>query len=121
MSFRAFRPLVVLGVCWLLTAHPACAEPVTTEASSPAGSAGSWVQVDPQTGQRVPSQGRTVAVPPNAAFSSSHAGLVEVPAPAGGMMIDLQGRFRSAATATVDANGHARVDCIPPGAATPRE
>ena len=116
MSFRAFRPLVVLGACCLLTPHPASAEP-----SAPAGRAGSWVQVDPQTGQRVPSQGRTVAIPPSAAFSSSHSGLVEVPAPAGGMMIDLQGRFRSAAIATVDADGHARVNCIPPGTAAPRE
>jgi hypothetical protein len=33
------------------------------------------------------------------------------------MMIDLQGRFRSAATATVAADGKPVVDCIQPGTA----
>ena len=120
MSFRAFRPLLVLAAC-LLMPHPTSAEPTSVGASAPAGNAGSWVQVDPQTGQRVPPQGRTVAIPANPAFSSSHSGLVEVPAPAGGMMIDLQGRFRSAVTATVDGDGRTRVDCLPPDTVAPRE
>ena len=52
-----------------------------------------------------------------AEFSTSHQGLVEKPAPGGGMMIDLQGRFRSAATATAGADGTPVVDCIQPGTA----
>jgi hypothetical protein len=36
------------------------------------------------------------------------------------MMIDLHGRFRSAATATVGADGQADVECLPPGTAGQR-
>lgn len=80
-------------------------------------SAGQWVHIDPKTGARVVPPAAVAVPAPHPAFSTSHEGLVEQPAPGGGVMVDLQGRFRSAATATVGADGHAAVDCVPPGTA----
>lgn len=111
------RVVVAAGAWVLINPIAAFAEPAgRASAPSVAGRAGNWVQVDPQTGQRVPAPARNVALPPNPAFSSAHSGLVEEPSTGGGMMIDLQGRFRSAATATVGADGKAHVECVPPSA-----
>ena len=81
-----------------------------------AGRAGQRIQIDPQTGARVRPSAPTAAIPPNPAFSTSHQGLVEQAAPGGGVMVDLQGRFRSAATATTGPDGKPVVDCLAPGA-----
>jgi len=120
--------LIAIGVCVLIDPAIGLAEPSTSAVTSAspeaaaAGRAGNWVHVDPQTGRRVPPPpaGRAM-VPPVPAFSTSHQGLVEKSAPGGGVMIDLQGRFRSAATATVGADGEAHVECVPPGAAAGKE
>jgi hypothetical protein len=50
----------------------------------------------------------------NEVINTSSEGLVEKasPAPGGGTMVDLQGRFQSAATATVDKNGKVVVPCL---------
>jgi hypothetical protein len=68
------------------------------------------VYLDPQTG-------RLLSEPPPGApamalsaeelnmLSTSDAGLVETPIPDGGFMVDLQGRFRHAAVATVADDG----------------
>lgn len=99
----------------------ACAVPSSVLADPPtepaAPAAGSWINVDPQTGKRipVPSSGEGVQLPADPAFSTSHSGLVEQPAPGGGIMVDLQGRFRSAATASVGPDGTVHLDCVEPG------
>jgi hypothetical protein len=119
---------IALGVCALTSPSIGSAEPSTDAATSPAaetaavGSSGSWAHVDPQTGKLIPAPptGRAM-VPVVPAFSTSHQGLVEQVAPGGGVMIDLQGRFRSAATATVGADGAAHVDCVPPGTTDRKE
>jgi hypothetical protein len=50
----------------------------------------------------------------NQAINTSQAGLTEKPSPVagGGTMIDLQGRFQSAATATYDKDGKLVVPCL---------
>lgn len=118
---------IAIATTLLAGARPAAADdanaaPDSAPNAAP-GRAGQWIHVDPQTGQRVPpppAAGRA-AVPVDPAFSTSHAGLAEHPAPGGGMMVDLQGRFRSAATATVGADGKADLDCVPPGTAAGKE
>ena len=112
------RPLVLIAVVACLSAAPSVSLADPASDTSTASGAGSWINIDPQTGKRmpVPSTGVGVALPADPAFSTSHSGLVEQPAPGGGVMIDLQGRFRSAATATVGPDGTAHVDCIAPDA-----
>src|SRR3990172_6682741 len=84
--------------------------------------AGRWIKVDPQTGKPVaPAAPPGAAIAADPAFSTSHQGLVPQPAPGGGVMIDLQGRFRSAASATVGRDGKVAVDCVPPGTAAREE
>jgi hypothetical protein len=119
MTTMAIAAACILAVPLLGFADPGTEAPpddtAAHDATAPA-QAGQWIHVDPQTGKRVPA-------PPSAVlagrpeFSTSHQGLVEKPAPGGGMMIDLQGRFRSAATATVGADGKPVLDCIQPGTA----
>jgi hypothetical protein len=78
--------------------------------AGPPTGAGMRAHVDPQTGARV-------AAPPAApaaaspSLSRSAAGLVEVPHPSGGFVVDLQGRFRSAVRATVQPDGTVTTDC----------
>ena len=107
-------------------AEPAPEGPASAAASGASTAAapaqgGNWIQVDPQTGKRIPGRPVNAAIAADPAFSTSHSGLVQEPAPGGGMMINLQGRFRSAATATVGADGKPEVDCLPPGAASRKE
>lgn len=121
--FRAAMAIAI-ATTFLTGARPAVADDAnapTSGAAAAPGRAGQRIHIDPQTGQRVPAPAGSVAVPVDPAFSTSHAGLVEKAAPGGGVMIDLQGRFRSAATATVGANGQAHTDCVPPGTAAGKE
>jgi hypothetical protein len=114
---------VVLGLFATLGSVAARAEDGRESAAQhgtqtvPDARAGQWIHVDPQTGQRIARPPAAAAIAANPAFSTSHRGLAEQPAPGGGTMIDLQGRFRSAATATTGADGTAHVHCIGPGAA----
>lgn len=80
------------------------------EARSEDGSdAGMRAYVDP-SGRLVPAPPPGTAVPPAAALERSGAGLTETPAPGGGRMIDLKGRFRSPVVATVQPDGSVRID-----------
>jgi hypothetical protein len=99
----------------LLSATLAVAEP--NDAAAPAGAGGQWVHVDPATGARTarPQPGAAAAAATNPALSTSAQGLVEEPAPGGGVMVDLKGRFRSAAEATAGADGTTTVKCHAPG------
>jgi hypothetical protein len=77
-------------------------------AADPQGSTGLRVCVDPETGEfTVPPSDVRAAEQSAAAFSTSHEGLVETssPGPGGGVMVDLEGRFRSPLTATVGTDG----------------
>lgn len=85
-----------------------------------AASAGRRVYIDPATGR--PSSGPPPIPPGQArrpevanALSTSSEGLREVPVPlpGGGVMVDLQGRFRSQVTATVQADGTVALNCGP--------
>ena len=123
MPSLRLRVVVAVGVCVLTSPVIGFTEPGPAPATQagPDAAAGSWIHVDPQTGKRVPRPAGAAVVPPVPAFSTSHQGLVEKPAPGGGMMVDLQGRFRSAATATVGADGTVHRDCVPPGTAAQEE
>ena len=98
-------------------AEPSGAPPSNDGTTNAAARGGQWVHADPQTGARtMPSPGDTAAaIAGNPAFSTSQQGLVQQPAPGGGVMVDLQGRFRSAAEATAGPDGKVSVDCRAPG------
>ena len=116
---------IAIATTFLVSARPAAADdanaPTSDAPDAAPGRAGQRIHIDPQTGKRVPAPAGSVAIPADPAFSTSHGGLVEEPAPGGGVMIDLQGRFRSAATAAVGADGKADLDCVPPGTADRKE
>ncbi len=132
---RLIAGIVVGGVCILIGpvvghAEPGHQQPVNAAtsgapdaatSSAPGatgpGRAGQWIHVDPQTGERVAPPTTRAAIAADPAFSTSPQGLVEQPDTGGGVMVDLKGRFRSAATATTGADGNADLDCIPPGTA----
>ena len=106
--------------CLVVSATIACAEPSGAGGNTvaPVSAAGQRIHIDPKTGartQQLPADAAAAAAS-DPALSTSHAGLVEKAAPGGGTMIDLQGRFRSAAEATVGPDGTAKVNCHSPGA-----
>jgi len=75
-----------------------------------ASTPGMKAYVDPRTGELVPE--RPVGLPPeptSPALDRSTVGLVEIPAPGGGTMIDLQGRFQSPLVATLGPDGTLRL------------
>ncbi len=91
---------------------------VSDPSSSYAQGGGMTVYVNPQTGQIVAQPvpgGEPLTLTPEEqnAASTSHDGLVEVPAPGGGYMLDLQGRFQNPLAATIDASGRLRVHHLP--------
>jgi hypothetical protein len=77
----------------------------------PENSASTRAYIDPETGEFItppePQVPATEMLAPQAAFSTSHDNLVEIPSPVagGGTMVDLKGRFRSPLTATIDSSG----------------
>ena len=88
-------------------------------ADSAQGSPGMRVYVDPATGEfgAPPSWAarRPESLAPEAAYSTSDVGLVETPSavPGGGVMVDLQGRFRSPVIAAMDADGRVTMQHAP--------
>lgn len=130
-SRRVYALLVVVLECaasgpsasaWDPDAQPgAPADVKTVQSARPAaGQAGMRAYFDPQTGKLgVPPPDE--AAPPTAAEQRAHStsaeGLVIVPAPGGGQMVDLQGRFQSATTATLKPDGTVNTDCHPSGKA----
>jgi len=80
------------------------------------GAAGMKVYVDPSTGQIThtpPPNAATMSLSPaeQNAFSRSDQGLVQIPnaGPAGGVKVDLQGRFQSPLIATVGPDGRLQI------------
>jgi hypothetical protein len=102
--------LVVLGVC---PVRSASAEDVV---AAPPAVQGMQVHVDPSTGRRVPEP--VTPVPP--AIPAVRPRLAEVPAPGGGMMIRLDGRFMNTLVATVDEQGKVHLGCVTEDDATVR-
>jgi hypothetical protein len=86
-------------------------------AGPPAGQSGMRAYVDPQTGKvGAPPPDQAAPLPSAAeqdASSTSSEGLVVVPAPGGGEMVDLQGRFQTSITATLKPDGTVQTDCRP--------
>jgi hypothetical protein len=73
---------------------------------------GMRAHVDPETGRRVPE----AAVPETPRALPAPPRAVETPAPGGGMMLDVRGRFMSEVVATVEPDGRVRIDCVDAGA-----
>lgn len=134
-SFIRGNPAVLLGaaVCLLLAADPSvagescCAKgkapaadaqstsPKTNdkESTKPAGTAGFMVYLDEHGRPTAPPVGKAAEVPVSGLFSTSAAGLRQVPSvgPAGGVKVDLEGRFRTATVATTGPNGRIQLNC----------
>lgn len=77
--------------------------------------AGIRVEIDPATGRLRERPARRAEgpaeAPASSRFSKSDANLVEVRLPNGAVAVDVRGRFRSAAVATLDADGTLHVTC----------
>jgi hypothetical protein len=84
--------------------------------AQPTGTAGRKIFVDPVTGKLVPPPAQTGPVLPQKEdpLSTSGEGLRETQGKTrhGGIKVDLQGRFRSTVTATVDADGKLKTQCL---------
>jgi hypothetical protein len=107
-----FAALCCAGTSGAEPGTAATAESQTNDAA-PAVTGGMRVGVDPHTGALLPNP---PPVPvPERALSHSAVGLVEAPAPGGGVMIDLQGRFRSTMVGTASPDGGVRAGCVTDG------
>ena len=85
-------------------------------ADGPAGSAGMRIYRDPATGEfTTPPAGATTLPPATGALDTSAEGLVETPgtSSAGGVTINLGGRFQSTVSATADDAGTVTTRCRP--------
>ena len=85
-------------------------------AEEPSSTPGMRVYRDPVTGKFGPPP--PGAVTPPAERAGEEEPLVEEPGttPAGGVTVDLKGRFRSTTKATLDPTGKVRTPCDPPAA-----
>ncbi len=88
-----------------------------TQATAPAtGQSGYRVYIDPATGRFLdhPVGGGALQLTPELqnAVSTSSAGLQPVPAPGGGFMVDLQGRFQNVMAASVTTAGELKAPCL---------
>lgn len=78
--------------------------------ASPAGaSAAMRVYVDPETGRPIPPPPGAAAEAAPIERQRSGEGLVEEPSPAGGVVMHLQGRFKTPTVATVAPDGTVRI------------
>ena len=110
--------VALAALVWGTLVGAATAEDTPVVTAPP--SASMRAHVDPNTGAIVtaPVGPSTPAqIPPAASHSTE--GLVEKPAPGGGVMLDLQGRFLSPMTATVAPDGAPHAKCHGPQAETP--
>jgi hypothetical protein len=101
-------------------AAPASAHESTAEEAARSASAGSMqssslrAYADPTTGEMVSPEPANLARGSASASEREQAPVV-VPAPtdAGGVMVDLRGRFRHATRLRADGDGNVSADCIP--------
>jgi hypothetical protein len=112
--------VALIGVAtWLIqarTSESPTANPGVGTIHDTQSAAGMRVYRDPVTGELLssPPAGTTEpGVPKDLAdqLSTSSEGLVARPAPGGGVMVDLQGRFQHTATVTTDADGQRVISC----------
>ena len=100
-------------------------EPKSDREKAPADAASSQesamrVYIDPETGRRTsrPSdaarRGLDEANAHRPEFSQSSEGLVERPAPGGGVIVDLEGRFQSSTRVKLGADGTRELYCTDP-------
>jgi hypothetical protein len=80
----------------------------TEESAGAAPRAGMQAHIDPATGRLVP---EPVVAPPAQALPARRPPLVAVQAPGGGTMLELDDRYRSTTTATIEPDGSVRLDC----------
>lgn len=111
----AINTLFILSLVALVFAMPGndrrddtAAPPAVTPQAS-----GYVVHVDPATGEFVDKGGTSLELDKSTwnNMNDSSEGLQEVPAPGGGMMVDLQGRFRHSTIAVLDENGNIKTMC----------
>jgi hypothetical protein len=83
------------------------------ETTKPAGTAGFTVYLDEQGRPTAPPVGKAAEAAVPGLFSTSAAGLRQVPSagPAGGVKVDLEGRFRTATVATTGPDGRIQMNC----------
>jgi hypothetical protein len=94
--------LVVLGVLAIPSARAEeCVAPAPAQS-------GMQAHVDPDTGRLVPEP----VVPPPSRPEPPAPPLAPEPAPGGGMMIRLKGRFMSTLVATAGPDGNVHVGCV---------
>lgn len=102
--------------------EPAASAPTAAARSLP-GAAGMRVYVDPESGQLIgPDRLPPQALSPleQAMLRRDAEGLTEQSLPNGAVVVDLGGRFRNLAVATVDAEGRARTThCVTSAEAAP--
>jgi hypothetical protein len=98
------------------SASSASQQPDQRRADSPGGAPGMTIHIDPLTGALLKEpapRSLPLQLPPSLlnALSTSHQGLVEAPSPVpgGGVMVDLQGRFRSMLFATIGPDGRVKI------------
>jgi hypothetical protein len=116
--------LIVGGVCACLLAVLAVTRSASDDgmagpavnADVPEVQSGYSVHIDAATGEfreAAPATATAAEVDPavEAALSRSTEGLVEVDAPGGGKMVDLQGRFQHTYVATMGDDGVLTVEC----------
>jgi hypothetical protein len=111
MAIRWWRSASGLGL-GVLGALVAVGVPAASaeDGAPPAVTSGMRAHVDPATGRLVPEP----VVPAPAARQPAPLPLpAEEPAPGGGMMSVLHGRFMNSVVATVEADGSVRIDCRP--------
>lgn len=115
---RSLTPgLFGLVVYAVATAYPALADEVAQQkpqAAPAPSSQGMTIHLDPQTGKILPSPApgsATLQLSPEDQnrMSTSSDGLTERPAPGGGFIVDLKGRFQSPLMATVGPDGKVRM------------
>lgn len=86
-------------------------EKAAEEISVPTGTSGMRAFKDPQTGRFTVPQSSNALSAHALELNTTSEDLVEMQAPKGGIMIDLQGRFRSFMSATRNKNGNLSVSC----------
>ncbi len=118
MKLTAVRACIVLASLVLVAAaiadEPARARAVAAGQRAPDRAAGLRIHRNPVTGV-LEAQPTADSVLPASSLGTSSEGLVETPgtSPAGGITVDLKGRFRSTVSATADATGRVKTGCAP--------
>lgn len=109
------RFLLCAGIGAAVPLFASAADVGSSNGARPAPQAGMRAYIDPQTGEfaEPPPGVSSSAGTTSEAFSRSSERLVEVPGttPAGGVKVDLRGRFLSTFAATVDAAGKPAAAC----------